>query len=401
MSSFSSVTRVAPGLLLALACACGGGDERESESASNASAPTGITSLTSGPSGSDTAQETSGTEDGSDSDGSSTSGTDSDSDSSTTSPFTTSDSESSDSTGSSESSDGSSSDSETGFGCGDQGEYGCDKVDFLFVIDNSGSMGDNQDNLIASFPGFISTIQNTLPNNDYQIMVVDTDAGQGIELNLCINQCMNNPGLETCFPFGYPCSPLPDACDETLGAGVVYPIGGGSSNEYCQLFGGNRYILHTDPNVAGSFACVAKVGDDGDGSERPAEAMVQALSFQQNQPGACNEGFLRDDALLVITIITDEPDTNSQGIPGGWAANVIAAKKGDQKRVVVLSLLTDPEQPNPVCSEQHAPAPLLREFTESFTNHIIASVCEPNYSEFFAQAVGLIDNACCEFEPPQ
>jgi len=379
-----------------LVVGCGSGDARETESGTHASAPTGITTLTS--TGSPTGDtEEAGSQTEGESDETTGSGTDSDSESSTPSPFTTSDSDSSsDSSSSSESSD-----SETGFGCGDGGDYGCDKVDFLFVIDNSGSMGDNQDNLIASFPGFISTIQNTLPNNDYRIMVVDTDAGKGPDMQLCINQCNNNPGLETCWLFGYPCDPLPDACDESLGAGVVYPIGGDASNVYCDIYGGNRYLLHDDPNIAASFACIAKVGDDGDGSERPAEAMVQALSFQQNQPGACNEGFLRDDALLVVTIITDEPDSNSQGIPAGWAANVIAAKEGDQKRVVVLGLLTDPEQPNPVCSEDHAPAPLLREFAGSFTNSIVASVCEPNYSGFFAQAVGLIDNACCEFEPPQ
>ena len=38
------------------------------------------------------------------------------------------------------------------------GEMGCQKVDFLFVIDNSGSMEDEQNNLINSFPGFINTI---------------------------------------------------------------------------------------------------------------------------------------------------------------------------------------------------------------------------------------------------
>jgi hypothetical protein len=43
---------------------------------------------------------------------------------------------------------------------------GCAKADFLFVIDNSGSMADEQDNLIASFPGFIATIQQTLMAQD-------------------------------------------------------------------------------------------------------------------------------------------------------------------------------------------------------------------------------------------
>src|SRR5688572_13939494 len=35
---------------------------------------------------------------------------------------------------------------------------GCKAVDFLFVIDNSGSMSDEQDNLTASFPGFFAAI---------------------------------------------------------------------------------------------------------------------------------------------------------------------------------------------------------------------------------------------------
>ncbi len=283
-------------------------------------------------------------------------------------------------------------------------DSGCGKVDFLFVIDNSGSMGDNQDNLIASFPGFITTLATTLPNDDYHIMVVDTDAGQQIGAAQCKTQCENDPQLEFCNvlipPYQAPCNPPPTECDEWLGGGVNFPTGGGASNYFCDFFGGNRYIISTEPSLATKFQCAAKVGDDGDGSERPAEAMVNALSFELNQPGGCNEGFLRDDALLVITIITDEPDTNSNGIPQGWVANVVAAKKGDETRVVVLGLLTDPLEPNPVCSPEHGHAPQLREFVESFTYGSIASVCEPNYGSFFQQAVSVIDTACCEFTPP-
>jgi hypothetical protein len=59
------------------------------------------------------------------------------------------------------------------------GDQGCEKVDFLFVIDNSGSMLDEQQSLIASFDGFIEAIQGTLMAQDYHIMVVDTDAESG------------------------------------------------------------------------------------------------------------------------------------------------------------------------------------------------------------------------------
>jgi len=36
---------------------------------------------------------------------------------------------------------------------------GCDSVDILFVIDDSGSMSDQQDKLTAAFPSFIQFVQ--------------------------------------------------------------------------------------------------------------------------------------------------------------------------------------------------------------------------------------------------
>ena len=57
------------------------------------------------------------------------------------------------------------------------GEVGCDAVDFLFVIDNSGSMADEQQQLIDSVPGFVAAIEQRLPagTGTYHIMVTDTD----------------------------------------------------------------------------------------------------------------------------------------------------------------------------------------------------------------------------------
>ena len=42
-----------------------------------------------------------------------------------------------------------------GGGGGNVDALGCSKMDLLFVIDNSGSMGEEQTNLIANFPTFI------------------------------------------------------------------------------------------------------------------------------------------------------------------------------------------------------------------------------------------------------
>src|SRR5688500_3590303 len=80
---------------------------------------------------------------------------------------------------------------------------GCKKVDFLFVVDNSGSMSDEQSNLVSNFPGFIDTIAAELDDaNDYHIMVLDSDA---YPWGLCEGFC-GNPLLELpCTMSGYQC----------------------------------------------------------------------------------------------------------------------------------------------------------------------------------------------------
>jgi hypothetical protein len=273
---------------------------------------------------------------------------------------------------------------------------GCKKVDFLFVIDNSGSMGDEQDALIASFPGFIQTIQTTLTDaQDYHIMVTDTDAAWGGD---CPLQC-GLFGFCASIP-DYPCGTgAPSACDGTLGAGVVYPIGSDSSDRRCNFANGARYIDTTEPDISAAFQCAAKVGSDGDGTETAMAAMVAALSEEHAAPGGCNEGFIRKDAILVVTLITDEEDGNSNGVPEGWYANIVASKAGDASAIVMLGLINDRDQPAPVCPAEAEDAVNLRTVVEMFPNHIRGSVCEPNYNVFFEDAVGLIDLACDEFVP--
>lgn len=272
---------------------------------------------------------------------------------------------------------------------------GCKKIDFLFVVDNSGSMEDEQISLANSFDGFITSIQTTVKANDYHIMVIDTDAGSSF-VQECLVIC-GFPGIMKCE--GYPCDmlPVPMGCDANLGSGLLQNPQG----DPCGIVGDQRYMTAGQPNLSATFECLAKVGTNGDGSERPMEAMINSVDAL-NDPGDCNDGFLRDDALLVITFITDEEDDEeSNGIPAGWNAAIVAAKKGAEQNIVVLGLIGDNDQPNPVCTEGLAEAsPRLREFAESFTFGSWAPICNLDYAPFFDQAVSKIDTACQQFEPP-
>ncbi len=275
------------------------------------------------------------------------------------------------------------------------GEQGCEKIDFLFIIDSSESMKDHQENLVASFPGFVTAMQDAVQADDWHVMVVDTD-GQWNGAD-CANACASLGSCpdEPAFDCG---TAAPLLCDITTGAGEVAPYGEGASNQDCDL-GSVRYIDAGHEDLAGAFACVATVGVDGSSLEHTADALVRALSDDLVGPSGCNEGFLRDDAILVVTLITDEPDEVSKLDPTAWHDALVAAKNADETAVVMLGLLPDADVPVPLCDGPVA-APRLGALLESFAASTRASVCEPDYSPFLSTAVDVIADTCEQFEPP-
>jgi hypothetical protein len=293
------------------------------------------------------------------------------------------------------------------------GEMGCKKVDFLFVIDNSGSMADEQDNLIASFPGFIATIQAELEDaQDYHIMVIDSDAWvfggcEGGPAPLCT---LFN-GVCPLVP-GYQCGvTMPEECEDVLGAGVTHPKGPDASGMACNFTTGKRFMDSGEPDLHAAFSCAAKVGTGSTlDPEKPMEAMVQAAS-PSGPAHDCNEGFFREDAILVVTFITDEDDdegNGSNGTPDGWKASIVAQKSGDETAIVVLGLFGDNDQPNAICppfdpdnAAGAEPSVRLRQFAESFGDRgFIGSICADSYDPFFQQAVSIIESTCSDFVPP-
>lgn len=265
------------------------------------------------------------------------------------------------------------------------------KIDFLFVISSSGTMFDQQKLLLAAYPDFMAAIEAEFPDFDRHILVTDgDDFYQMKDCSLCADP-------DDCDPASMEKScgiPL-DTCDKKLGAGVVFPIGVNASNRRCDLADGHRYITNADPDPLAAFECIAQVGTGGDG-ELSAEAMLAALQPDLNGPGRCNEGFLRDDALLVVTIIRDTGDVFSQGEPEDWLDGLYWSKGDNEDAVFVLVITTDADIYPSLCFPNEPPHALgrLRTFVDLVEHGYIGSICAESYGPFFAEAVAQIGPLC-------
>ena len=129
-----------------------------------------------------------------------------------------------------------------------------------------------------------------------------------------------------------------EPCDDELGGGR------NKDRNFQECFSGaERFLTESTANLEEQFACIAEVGTAGDGNEQIMQAMRNAVSAPLTT--TCNAGFLRDDAILVVTFITDENDSNgdSAGTPAGWKQALVSAKNGDENAIVVLGCRHRPD----------------------------------------------------------
>jgi hypothetical protein len=177
-------------------------------------------------------------------------------------------------------------------------------VDILLVVDNSGSMIDEQIKLAANFDSFIEQFLEA--EVDYQIGVVTTD--------------MSDP------------------------------------TQSGRLMGETK-LISSDMGVdlaRETFQDNVRVCATGSGFERGLAAAEAALSEDFLAAGGPNEGLMRDDAALSIVFVSDEDDDSSR--PVGHYLEVFKGLKGDRgyrdDTLINLSAVVGPppegcEQPEP------------------------------------------------------
>ncbi len=140
-------------------------------------------------------------------------------------------------------------------------------------------------------------------------------------------------------------------------------------------------------------------------------AVAEAVTTQ-NQPGACNEGFVRADSVLVVTVITDDypniystDDASTVGSPQQWHDAMVQAKSGFKNHIVMLGIINTADAD---CVSGAGPGPIVHpterfvELVQMFdTRGFMGNICGPDYNTFFEEAASIIDTACDEFVPPE
>ncbi|MFK8004101.1 MAG: hypothetical protein AB8H86_31335 [Polyangiales bacterium] len=171
------------------------------------------------------------------------------------------------------------------------------EVDILLVVDNSGDMDEEQRRLVAQLPRLVRAMLEVERDDEdvdldsVRLGVVSTDMGSG------------DQRLPTCD--------APDGDDGLLQNGQV------GTRENCVAGGSDWTELGPDPEEFGHVAqCLANLGGRGCGIEQPLESMLKALTGSSAGPifaggssgNAGHNNLLRDDALLVVLVLTGEDD---------------------------------------------------------------------------------------------
>lgn len=164
------------------------------------------------------------------------------------------------------------------------------KTDILFVIDNSGSMQEEQAAVATELPAFVQALEaGGGLEQDFRVAVTTTSVYQNALL----------PDGGTSFrDFAPPgqagrLQAVPDA--------------------------GDRMLAQGDPQLVEKFSRLVQLGTSGSGHESPFEAARLALTPPLSTTDVTvggTQGFLRDGARLLLVMVTDEDDC-SERVDGG------------------------------------------------------------------------------------
>ena len=235
------------------------------------------------------------------------------------------------------------------------GGIGTGKLDILFVIDNSGTMAEEQINLAQNLPGWsTSSTTSRTPR----------ELGAGRYPDHGDHHRYGPFAVHGFYPDGYtpakgapvasPCldrlSDFQNSTTNAVGACLSVceqSVTLNDGNDFIRWNGEETNVNALDLNnnqlsgvaaVTAALECFGPQGISGCGYESPLEAMTQALN--PNKPWNSGETpFLRDDALLAIAIVTDEADCSTR--PDGRSPLTRCSTPGPSIRTMIKKYICD------------------------------------------------------------
>jgi hypothetical protein len=265
----------------------------------------------------------------------------------------------------------------------------CTKMDLVFIVDDSGSMSEEQSNLASNFPKVVSILDS-----------FKTKGGSKIDWRAAIT----TSGRDVAYTIS--------AMGMTIPQNEKGDNGAFRNKSSCGST--KAWVEKADSNATQAFSCLAKVGTSGPSLEMPLYAMK--LSLVDRVADGKNAGFLRPDALLAVIILTDEDDCSREdnnftiandqcgdganvkpvadyammldgvaGGPGRWATAVIAGEKSCKSSF-----------------GDAAEAKRLKDFvTLAGPNGKFSSICAGDLTTALTDALATFDGACRNFPGPR
>ncbi len=227
--------------------------------------------------------------------------------------------------------------------------------DILFVVDDSCSMEDEQEELADNFDAFIGNFVGT--NLDYHIGVTRAALSSGSN--------PFDPGGEDTWGF------LESAGD------------------------GSLWLDPDTANFVDEFNDLANVGTGGGDCEMALQASFSALQIEGG-PGGHNEGFYREDAHLTLVLLSDENDHGYEDtpFPGPISCNGISPQeysdwlnglKGDNNQdKISFTAITGGDNGCSANENTAEPAPNYMEVVDNVDGHFL-SICDEDWSTFLTE----------------
>lgn len=207
------------------------------------------------------------------------------------------------------------------------------KADVLFVVDNSGSMSEEQSSLGANLGSFLAFAQQE--GIDFQLAVATTD----VQNRAQSGRFVGNP----------------------------------------------RIITTQTPNANNAFRANVNVGTNGSGTERGLEAAYLALTDPLINTE--NAGFLRQDAALAVIVVSDEEDYSTRAV--SFYENFLRNIKGfNNAGMFSFSAIVGTQQPR--CTGPGGRADYAARYIQvaQNTGGVVESICNANWGQTLAN-IGL------------